>query len=146
VKLGERVLVDASVAVKWVVQEPGSEAAVLLLDRRLVAPDLSCAECANILWKKVVRRELTPDEADVAAQALEGADVEILPTRPHLAAATVLAARIEHSAYDCVYLVAAERADVMMVTADERLVRKLRQSAHSLGERTLALSEVPDAM
>jgi predicted nucleic acid-binding protein len=67
----ERVVIDASVAVKWVVPEPGSERAELLLDRGLVAPDLLFAECANILWEKVRRGELTTEEANVAAQTLE---------------------------------------------------------------------------
>ena len=70
---GERVVIDANVAVKWVVTEPGSELADPLLDCALVAPDLLFAECANILWKKVRRSELTKEEAAVAAQTLAGA-------------------------------------------------------------------------
>jgi predicted nucleic acid-binding protein len=41
---GERFVIDASVAVKWVVTEPGSDLAELLLDRALVAPALLFAE------------------------------------------------------------------------------------------------------
>jgi predicted nucleic acid-binding protein len=37
---GERLVVDASVAVKWVVPEADSERAELLLDHGLIAPDL----------------------------------------------------------------------------------------------------------
>jgi Hydantoinase B/oxoprolinase len=62
---------DASIAVKWVVPEHSSERAPLLHDYGLVAPDLLFAECANILWKKVRRGELTKEEADIAAQTLE---------------------------------------------------------------------------
>ena len=36
--------------------------------------DLLFAECANILWKKVRRGELTKEEAAIAAQTLEAAD------------------------------------------------------------------------
>ena len=81
--------VDASVAVKWVVGEAGSDAAVLLRESRLFAPDLWIAECANVLWKKVRRAELTAAEAEVAAMALESADVEMVPTRPLMARAVV---------------------------------------------------------
>ncbi len=75
-KLPAQVLIDASVAIKWVVKEPGSAEAVLLLDRRLVAPDLLCPECANILWKKVARGDLSRDEAEVAARALETVEID----------------------------------------------------------------------
>jgi hypothetical protein len=37
---GDRFIIDASVAVKWVVTETGSELAEPLLDRDLLAPDL----------------------------------------------------------------------------------------------------------
>jgi predicted nucleic acid-binding protein len=141
-RIGDRVVVDASVAVKWVVDEPGSDHAVLLLDRLLVAPDLLCVECANILWKKVARRELTTDEADIAAEALEGAEIEIVPMRPYLAAAAALAMELDHPAYDCMYLAVAERVDLPVVTADDRFVRKVRRSAKRFGERLIALSEV----
>ena len=49
----ERLVIDASVAVKWVVPELVSERAERLLDHGLVAPDLLFAECANLLWEKV---------------------------------------------------------------------------------------------
>jgi predicted nucleic acid-binding protein len=65
------LVVDASVAVKWVVEEPRTEEALLLrATSRLLAPDLLVAECANILWKKVQRQELTPQEAFRAASLL----------------------------------------------------------------------------
>lgn len=44
-----RFVVDASLAVKWVIAEPDSQAAEWLLDHSLSAPDLIYAECANIL-------------------------------------------------------------------------------------------------
>jgi predicted nucleic acid-binding protein len=46
---GERLVIDASVAVKWVVPEPESDRAEALLDHPLVGPDLLFAECANVL-------------------------------------------------------------------------------------------------
>ena len=55
-----RVSVDASVAVKWFVSEPLSENARLLLAHRLDlhAPDLLLAEFANVICKKIRRKEL----------------------------------------------------------------------------------------
>ncbi len=70
------LVINASVAIKWVVEEPGTDKALELLAFRLSAPDLLIAECANILWKKVVRRELSAEEASLAGRLLERADVD----------------------------------------------------------------------
>jgi predicted nucleic acid-binding protein len=93
---------------------------------RSVAPDLLFAECANILWKKVRRGELTKEEAAVAAQTLEQADITVVPTKAYLAAATSIAIELDHPAYDAVYLAAAEAQGLRYVTADDRLARKVR--------------------
>jgi len=68
------LVVDASIAIKWVVAEDGSDVAVGL--RRpttaFLAPDLLTIECANILWKKARRAELTPEEAKLGFADLTG--------------------------------------------------------------------------
>ena len=62
------VIVDASVALKWVLQEEGSEAAeLLLLEEPLAAPDLLIVECANVLWRKARRGALTRDQKPTVA-------------------------------------------------------------------------------
>jgi predicted nucleic acid-binding protein len=78
---GDHFVIDASVAIKWVVDEPGTEQAVVLRRKRLFAPDLLIAVCANILWKKVRRRELSDAEAILAARLLHRADIQLEPMR-----------------------------------------------------------------
>ncbi len=46
------LVIDASVAVKWVIDEHGTPEALSLLRHRLFAPDLLVAECAKVLWKR----------------------------------------------------------------------------------------------
>ncbi len=139
---GERLVVDASVAVKWVVPEQGSKEAELLLDHGLVAPDLLFAECANILWKKVRRGELTEDEAEIAGQTLEQADLTIVSARAYVIRATAIAVELDHPAYDGIYLAVAEALQLRLVTADDRLIRKVGQSANRFQSYLLALSDV----
>ena len=120
-------VIDASVAMKWVVEEPGTPEALALREKAgLVAPDLLIAECANVLWKKTVRGELSKDEALLAARLLQGADIELLPTRSLLEMAAKLAIELDHAAYDCVYLALAIDRDCPFVTADTRFVKKVQ--------------------
>ena len=59
----DRVVVDASVAVKWFLPEVHAEAARQLLRDKmtLLAPDLIWAEVANALWRKWRDRELAAE-------------------------------------------------------------------------------------
>jgi len=133
-------VIDASIAVKWVVEENGTAEALLLRQNaKLIAPELLVAECANILWKKVQRHELLKEEALLAARLLQGADIELLPTRSLLEAATQMSIEINHPAYDCLYLALAVDNECRCVTADERFLRKLQQ-CRQRGLRTRAIS------
>jgi predicted nucleic acid-binding protein len=122
----ERIVIDASVAIKWIVSEPGTDEALRLRRRLLFAPDLLIAECANILWKKVRRRELTEVEAILAARLLERAGVRLEPMRRLLQPAISISIALDHPADDCMYLATAEMLSCGLVTADERLYRKCR--------------------
>jgi predicted nucleic acid-binding protein len=123
-------VVDASVAAKWVIEEPGTpQALALLAAHNPIAPELILAECANILWKKVRRGELSSVEARFAAMMIEGSDLQLREMAPFWISAVELAAEIDHPAYDCLYLALAFREELQFVTADEKLVRKLLQSS-----------------
>jgi len=58
-------VVDASVAVKWILPESGSSAAAALrkLNDDLSAPSLIAVEVGNALWKAVRRGGVTRSEA-----------------------------------------------------------------------------------
>ena len=60
-----RLVVDASVAVKWFLPEIHSRAAGRLLSEALdlIAPDLIWSELGNVLWKRWRRRELGEESA-----------------------------------------------------------------------------------
>ena len=133
------LVIDASVAIKWVVGEPGTDEALSLRRHNLYAPDLLVAECANVLWKKVRRTELYPDEANAAAQLLERADLQLEPSRRLLRRATELAIYLNHPAYDCLYLALAESLACDFVTADARL--RERAATTDIASKALSLSE-----
>ena len=137
------LIIDASIAIKWVVEEDRTaEALVLRQKAKLIAPDLLVAECANIFWKKVQRGELLKAEALFAARLLQGAEIELLPTRSLFEAATRMSIEIDHPAYDCLYLALAVEKQCQFVTADERFLRKLHQGRQrTLRGRAISLTE-----
>jgi predicted nucleic acid-binding protein len=134
------LVVDASVAIKWVIEEPGTREALSLRRHRLFAPDLLVAECANILWKKTRRNELTLQEALLAARLLQRADIELVPMLALLEPATRLAIAMDHPAYDCAYLALAEDLSCDLVTADQRLCTKALPAGYR--SKVLALTTI----
>lgn len=140
----ETLIVDASIAIKWVVEEEGTQAAVDLRSRfRFASPQLLIPECANILWKKTQRGELTREEAILAARLLERSGVELLSMTGLLERSASLAIELSHPAYDCAYLAAAAQAGARFVTADSRLLRVIAQRAsNELASSCLSLADI----
>jgi predicted nucleic acid-binding protein len=118
------VIVDASVALKWVIDEPGSdEARQLILDETLAAPDLLFVECANVLWVKARRGQINSADARAAMLAIEGAPVRPVAIKPNAGAAQAIAFELNQTAYDSLYLAIALAEHTVMVTADEAFAR-----------------------
>ena len=117
------LIVDASIAVKWVVEEPGSAAARALLSNgeRLIAPDLVLAEIGNAVRKKLSHGIIPREQAVLAARTAERAFDHLVPTRLLAFSAIELALDLNHPVYDCFYLVLAARERLPLITADDRL-------------------------
>ena len=96
-------MVDASVGLKWLVEQAGSDAAVALVaGRALVTSTLFWAEAANALATK--ERHGEPDRAGMedAGRDLAQAPLEIAPLDLACAAAALaLAAELEAPGLDC---------------------------------------------
>lgn len=138
------LIIDASIAVKWVVSEAGTDLALTLLRGGLAAPDLFTAECVNVLWKKVQRNELTSEEALLAVGILQRADIELYPMRMLMEPAAKLALDLDHPAYDCFYLALATANDRLFTTADERFLRRVRRSSSIAKQHIISLDEAAE--
>jgi len=123
-------VVDASVAVKWVVSEAFSEQASHLLDGTLtlIAPELLFAEAGNALWAMCRRGDITKVDFAEAVELLKAAPVAVPVSMRRLAASAArLAVDLDHPVYDCFYLALAVQEQSPVVTADRRfhaIVRK----------------------
>lgn len=118
------IIVDASVALKWAVPEEGSDRARGLLEHEvLAAPDLMWTECANVLWVKARRGQITRDAATAALAAIDAAPIRWLGGRDYVKAAQIIAFELDQTAYDCLYLATALAERAILVTADETFAR-----------------------
>jgi predicted nucleic acid-binding protein len=138
-------VVDASVAVKLFLPEDLSAHAGELFKRdtglrkRFFVPDFFYAECANIFWKYVRRLGLPPDEARNSFQDLRNLSLLSVSTKDLLPASLDLAMEFGTSAYDASYAALAQELSFPLVTADEKLIGKLKGSGtdvHWLGDLT----------
>jgi predicted nucleic acid-binding protein len=115
-----RVVLDASVALKWVLDEPESDAALALRGEDLIAPALWLAEAANALWRRSRIGDITADDARTRLSELLNGPIASLAMEPYLGEALRLATETGHPVYDCTYLAVALRHDTHVVTADKR--------------------------
>ncbi|QFU10375.1 tRNA(fMet)-specific endonuclease VapC [Rhodobacteraceae bacterium THAF1] len=128
--LPERIVVDASVALKWIIEEDGSAEAARLRSCNMAAPALLRIETANVLRTLAAKGAIDSASAADLFALLQDAPVTIVDADDALEArALELAVRLGHPVYDCVYLALAERTDRTLITADKRFLRALAGSA-----------------
>jgi len=120
-------VVDSSVALKWVLAEPDSNAALVVRSHVLAAPEILLVECANILWTKVRASQLDLEAAGRYYSAINVVPFELAADADLAFPAFTLALELNHPAYDCLYIALAQRLGVPLVTADRRLVAALRK-------------------
>lgn len=120
------LVVDVSIAIKWLVAEPGDKlAGALLLNFPATrAPDFVAVEVGNVLWKKVRRAELSVHQAEQALASLPQFFDELFPARRLVGRALQISLEIDHPIYDCLYLACAEENSAKLATVDTRLMNK----------------------
>ena len=125
-----KLVVDASVAVKWLFAESHSSEARQLLAPRIVlhAPDFILAEVANVIWKKVRRKEIPSAQPYIEELGGFPDAVVLQPSADLVLKAAALAVQIDHPVYDCVYLACSEAEAAPLVTADARLMRRANET------------------
>ena len=127
-----RLVVDASVAVKWLVEEPDSNIAQKLVasSEDLHAPRLMASEVANALWRKARLGEIGRGDAGAVLARVPEMPVRWNADETVSADAIRLAMALDHPVYDCVNLVLAHRIGAVLVTADRRFVKALATTEH----------------
>jgi predicted nucleic acid-binding protein len=123
-----RIVVDASVAVKWLLPEDHSEAAARLLlgHQDLWAPDLIWAELGNVLWKKWRLSEISAETGAALLADFRRFPLSIQSSELLSEGAWEIARDLGRSFYDSLYLALAVSQGCPLVTADQKLWNALR--------------------
>jgi predicted nucleic acid-binding protein len=132
-----RVLLDASVALRWFVDQPGHARAAQWLTRfaadpeLLVAPDLLRFEVFGALCRLAAKKD--EDWAWRCFARFERLGVRTLPTTmPLFGRASELSQELRIGGYDAIYLAHAEALGVPWLTADAKALRRLKKDARVL--------------
>jgi predicted nucleic acid-binding protein len=119
------IVVDASIAAKWYLHEPGSKEAAALLTSAspLLAPALIRMEVTGAILRRYREGKLSLERATEACELwdadLSGDAVQLVPDETLLVPARAIAFQIRHTIQNCLYLAAAVDAGrARLVTAD----------------------------
>jgi predicted nucleic acid-binding protein len=140
------VVVDASLALKWVINEPRSaEARRLLRDWEdanfvLLAPMLFPTECANGLYHRVTKNQISIAQSKPLLEALFARGVKVVkPSADVLKRSLDMAETLSQPhIYDCQYAATAERLGCEFWSDDRPFCDAARPSltfVHWIGER-----------
>jgi len=127
----DRVMVDANLAIKWIVSETGSDKAKTM--RRewiqngvlLLAPDLILLEIANALWKKVERGMIKRDAPVFSVPIEKLVPLDLVSSRGLVPPAQKISLDFHLSVYDAIYVAAAIKYQCPLFTADQKLMDKI---------------------
>lgn len=127
-------VLDASVAVKWVVpssNEPLTDESLRLFKRYrdgevdFVVPDIFWAELGNVLWRGARRGRWSRSDAENAILDFAHREFTTVSSQALLSEALKIAFVHNQSLYDCLYAALAVQAQSDLITADERLANAL---------------------
>ncbi len=129
------VVVDASLAVKWILNEVWHHEALALLAQweqrsvKRIAPSWFSCEVANVFYKRLLRGDLSLADAQLGIQSIHLA-ITLRDAEPAISIrALELAVALGRTAtYDTHYLALAEREHCELWTADERFWNATRMT------------------
>ena len=117
------LIVDASVAVKWFIEEDHADAALSLLNERhqLHAPDFLLLEGDSVLCKWARLKLISLAEGDDIREALRRYPIHTHEFTTLLDSAYTIANETQASVYDCLYVALAALLKGKVITADQKL-------------------------
>jgi predicted nucleic acid-binding protein len=128
------IVVDSSVALQWLLDEPDGDASlsVLTISDELIAPDVLLVEVGNVLGKKVRAREISAEQAIDGLAFVTTRVPRLDGVRSLVARALELSIELSHPLYDCMFLATALEHACKLVTRDDKFAA--RASSRGYGD------------
>jgi len=126
--MNSTVIVDASVALSWILPGEKTNKTILLRDYavengdvKLLVPTIFWYEVANVLWGAVKRKRIVQSEAIEGLRALLDFRIDTAATDPTVIISISFAQNV--AVYDSAYLSVANIYDATLWTIDKSLVK-----------------------
>lgn len=137
------MIVDSSVALKWFLDEPSTDKALLLLPREdLHEPDVIVPEILNGLRKGVRDQRISKTSATGAIRKIELAIPSLCDSLRLAERALEISLQLSHHINDCLYLAQALEMEADLVTADQAFVELVTRKEPALARRLIALEQL----
>ncbi len=120
------IVIDASAALRWFIPASATASTYPLpdTDQPLVAPDLFLAEVRNTALVHMRKKELAREQAVAMVSTIDKLMAGYFPMADITEMAWSMALEFDHSVYDCYYIALARQLDTVLVSADQRMIRK----------------------
>jgi predicted nucleic acid-binding protein len=125
------LVLDASIAAKWYLDEVYTELAEKLLEPDLYdlhAPELLLSEVGNILWKRYKSGELSSAESERIASDLLQSTVTYHSLTDLFLPSLIASEGTGHPIYDCFYVTLAHSLGAPFITADRKFFLAMRST------------------
>ena len=135
-----KCVVDASVVVKWVLQdETYQENSAKLKNNflagktELFAPSFMLQETANALWMAIKQKRIQQIDAQEALKVLQNVQLRIVEIDwTGLSKILAIACELDIAVCDAVYIFLCDQIDAQLVTADNKLFEKTKKNFNVL--------------
>lgn len=123
-------VVDASVALKWVIDEADSDKARQLREdirngsHSAIAPDFFPVECGHAIFRAERKRLITRGQSALLLADLLLDCPRLYESLPLVARAAVIMSNAQVGFYDAIYLALAEQEGCELITADAKLAKQ----------------------
>jgi predicted nucleic acid-binding protein len=128
-----KYVLDSSAALRWVLPEVHSDKALVLRDEffkaihQFLSPDVFAVEIAHALTRAERQNRVTAGQAMSLWADVMSTPPRFFEARPLLPRAIEISSAARIGVYDCLYIALSEMENCELVTADEKLIRNLRQ-------------------
>lgn len=128
-------MLDASVALAWVLEDESSDFSNQLLLKMktmekgsVICPRMTLIEVANALWVAENRKRVPQGKGSLLVELFTHLGIIFVEsTESMIFEAHKLAINYQLSVYDCIYLVLAQKNQIPIATIDQRMIKVANQ-------------------